>query len=206
MPERLYVSGFAGRSEYEMRMKLITAIALFSIVKIGAAGNTLVDAVKSGNKAAVRALLKKPGTVNTPLADGTTALHWAVQADDLETTDLLIRAGADAKAVSRYGVTPLGLAAQNGNAAIVERLLKAGADPQTSSPEGETVLMTTARAGSTAVVKLLLSHGANPDARKSGLADGADGAAAENHPAVVETLLEVGADANVSSRFIPTTI
>jgi ankyrin repeat protein len=189
-----------------MRMKLTAAVAVCSMssvvntVNLRAADTTLVDAVKSGNKAAVRALLK-PSTVNTPLADGTTALHWAVQADDAATTDLLIRAGADVKAVSRYGVTALALAAQNGNAAIVDRLLRAGADPQTASPEGETVLMTAARAGSTAVVKLLLSHGANPDARERWLGQTAlMWAAAENHPAVVETLLEVGADPNVSSK------
>ena len=116
-----------------MRMKLIAAVAVCSmssvvnIVNLRAADTSLVDAVKSGDKAAVRALLK-PSTVNAPLADGTTALHWAVQADDVATTELLIRAGADVKAVSRYGVTALALAAQNGNAAIVERLLKAGAD------------------------------------------------------------------------------
>ena len=187
-----------------MPMKQLAAIALSLIVSLGtlgAADSTLVDAVKSGNKAVVRALLKKPTGVNTPLADGTTALHWAVQADDLETTDLLLRAGADVKIVSRYGVTPIGLAAQNANAAIVERLLKAGADPQTASPEGETVLMTAARAGSTTVVKLLLSHGANPNTRERWLGQTAMmWAAAENHPAVVEALLEVGADPNVSSK------
>jgi ankyrin repeat protein len=195
------------------KMLVVAAIALVSlysmssmsstsfVVDLHAADNTLVDAVKSGNKTAVRTLLKKPTAVNTPLADGTTALHWAVQADDLETTDLLIRAGADVKVVSRYGVTPLALAAENGNAAIVERLLKAGADPQTASPEGQTALMTAARAGSTAVVKLLLSHGANPDARERWLGQTAlMWSAAENHPEVVEALIEIGADPNVSSK------
>ena len=177
-----------------------TVVVLMSVSAIGAAENTLVDAVKSGDKAAVRTLLKST-TVNTPLADGTTALHWAVQSDDLETTDLLIRAGADVKVVSRYGVTAIGLAAQNGNAAIAERLLKAGADPQSASLEGETALMTAARAGSGAVVKLLLSHGADPNARERWLGQTAlMWAAAENHPAVVETLIESGADPNVSSK------
>jgi ankyrin repeat protein len=186
-----------------MRLRTTTAALIFllSVVTLRAADTTLVDAVKSGDKAAVRALLKKPAAVNTPLADGTTALHWAVQSDDLETTDLLIRAGADVKAVSRYGVTALALAAQNANPAMVERLLKAGADPQTASPEGETVLMTAARAGSTAVVKLLLSHGANPNTRERWLGQTAlMWSAAENHPDVVEALIENGADANVSSK------
>ena len=186
-----------------MTRTLATAIITMSVgVFLGAAGdNPLVDAVKAGNKAVVRTLVKKPATVNVPLADGTTALHWAVQADDLETTDLLLRSGADAKIVSRYGVTPIALAAQNGNAAIVERLLKAGADPQTASPEGETILMTAARSGSAAVVKLLLSNGANPDTRERWLGQTAlMWAAAENHPDVVAALLEASADPNVSSK------
>ena len=87
-----------------------------------------VDAVKQGNKATVRALLKQRADVKSAEADGTTALHWAVQADDLEMTQLLVRAGANVNAANRYGVTPLSLAATNGNAAIIEALLKAGAE------------------------------------------------------------------------------
>jgi uncharacterized protein len=175
-----------------------------SAVSLHAADNVLVDAVRSGNKAAVQALVKEPGAVNAPLPDGTTALHWAVQADDLETTELLIRAGADVKAVSRYGVTPLALAAQNGNAAMVERLLTAGADPRSASPEGETALMTAARSGNPGVVKVLLSHGADPNARERWLGQTAlMWAAAENHPAVVEMLIDAGADPNVSSKIYP---
>ena len=42
---------------------------------------------------------------------------------------LLVRAGANVKAASRYGITPLLLAAQNGDPTVVAALLKAGADP-----------------------------------------------------------------------------
>jgi uncharacterized protein len=171
---------------------------------LNAADSPLIEAVRHRDKAAVQALVKKPGAVDTPLADGTTALHWAVQADDLDTTSLLVRAGANVNAVSRYGVTALALAAQNGNAAIVEQLLKAGADPQTASPEGETVLMTAARSGSAAVVKLLLAHGADPNARERWLGQTAVmWAAAENHPTVVDLLIGAGADPNVSSKIYP---
>ena len=87
-----------------MRMTHTIATATIALslgAFLGAAGdNPLVDAVKAGNKAVVRSLVKKPATVNVPLADGTTALHWAVQSDDLETTDLLLRSGADANSRS----------------------------------------------------------------------------------------------------------
>jgi ankyrin repeat protein len=53
-------------------------------------------------------------------ADGTTALHWAVRANDQETTRLLIQAGADVKIADRYGIPPLRLAAENGSASMIE--------------------------------------------------------------------------------------
>src|SRR5580700_8437859 len=74
----------------------------------------LADAVKRSDKEAVRFLLKNHAGVNIPQADGATALAWAAHWDDLETADLLIRAGADANAANRYGVTPLCLACLNG--------------------------------------------------------------------------------------------
>ena len=46
---------------------------------------------------ALRALLKQHANVNAAQPDGTTALHWAAHWNDLETVNLLLRAGADAE-------------------------------------------------------------------------------------------------------------
>ena len=79
----------------------------------------LIAAVKRGQPAIARQLLlQQHADANAREADGTTALHWAVRGDDLETTQLLIRAGANAGASNRYGVTPIALAATNGNAEL----------------------------------------------------------------------------------------
>src|SRR5687768_4294647 len=86
----------------------------------------VIDAVRQRDGAALRAALQKGASANSADADGTAALHWAVELDDVEMTDLLIRAGADVNAVNRYGVPPLTLACINGSTAIVERLLEAG--------------------------------------------------------------------------------
>ena len=59
-----------------------------------------------------------------------TALHWAVRANDLPTVQVLIRAGANVNAASRYGMTPLLFAAQNGEPKVVAALLKAGANAE----------------------------------------------------------------------------
>jgi ankyrin repeat protein len=132
--------------------------------------------------------------VNAPGADGSTALHWAVESDDLEMTRLLLRAGADAKRANRYGITPLHLAAVNGNASVVRDLLDAGADANAVLPEGETVLITAARTGSAQVVVLLLDRGANVDARERWYGESAlMWAAAQNHADAVRVLIARGA-------------
>src|SRR4029077_10098604 len=89
----------------------------------------LVEAVKNSDKPAIHTLLPQHIDLSAVDTDGSTALHWAVRRDDLETANLLIASGADVKTANRYGVTPLSLACLNGNAAVIESLLKAGADP-----------------------------------------------------------------------------
>ena len=100
-----------------------SCIILLSIVKLGAANSDLADAVMNNKRDVVRSLVQQKVDVNAPQADGTTAVAWAVRGDDLETVDLLIRAGADVKAGNRDGATPLYLACVNGNAAMIEKLL-----------------------------------------------------------------------------------
>ena len=178
-------------------------VPLLSIASLSAASSDmrLVEAVKKADKAAVRALLQQRIDVNTPEADGTTALHWAAQQDDRQTADLLIRAGANVKAANRYGVTPLYAACVNGNAAIIEALLKAGADPNTILPEGETALMTAARTGKVDAVKVLLAHGADVNAKERWRGQTSlMWAAAEGHVAVAQALIELGADINARSN------
>ena len=139
-------------------------VLVLAALSVGAAGSELplVAGVKAGDARVIRSLLQQKADVNKAEADGTTALHWAVNRGDLETVDLLLAAGANPKAANRYGVTPLTLACTNGNPALVEKLLKAGADANAALPEGETPLMTAARSGSVDTVKLLLAHGADP--------------------------------------------
>src|SRR5215475_1387336 len=123
-------------------------LALLLSVQAFAASSEIADAAMNKNKDAVRSLLLKKTDVNAPQVDGTTALHWAVRADDLETTDLLIRAGANVSAANREGVTPLMLAATNGSPRILSSLIKAGANPNAPlSKFGDTALMLTARTG-----------------------------------------------------------
>jgi ankyrin repeat protein len=150
----------------------------------------------------IRKLLAQNADVNAPQADGATALHWAVELDDLEMADVLIAAGANVKARNRFDITPLALACLNGSAAMIEKLLKAGAEPNAPlSALGETPVMLAARTGKTDAVKALLDHSASVNARENSKGHTAlMWAAEESHPGVVELLLEHGADPNGRSN------
>jgi ankyrin repeat protein len=166
----------------------------------------LADAAKKLDKAAIRILLDQHVDANVPQVDGTTALHWAAQRDDLEIAKALLRAGADPKATNRYGVTPLSLACTNGSGPMVELLLKAGVDPNSTIPGGETALMTAARTGKLGAVRALLAGGADVHAKEPKRGQTAlMWAAAEGHAPVVEELLKAGADFRtpLSTGFTP---
>jgi ankyrin repeat protein len=166
-----------------------------------AAGSDAADAAQRKDAVALRTLLSRRVNVNTPQADGTTALHWAVHYNDAETVQMLLRAGANPSVMNRFGASPLSEAALSGNAAVVKALLEAGADATASSTlDGETVLMTAARSGNLEAVRLLLDRGADVNARERYKGQTAlMWAAAERHAPVVKLLLERGADWKVRS-------
>ena len=143
--------------------------------------------------------------VNAPQVDGATALHWAVRWDDLETTELLLTAGADVSAANVEGATPMLLAAMNGNAAIIGKLLEAGADPNAPlTLNGDTALMLAARTGKNDAVATLLDSGADANALETwGGTTALMWAVEENHLDTVKMLLDRGADVNARSYYIP---
>lgn len=165
------------------------------------AGSTsLVEAVKSGDRAASLKLIGEHANVNAPEPDGTTALHWAAHNNDADLVNKLLQAGADVKAKNSYGATPMSEAAFAGNEAIIESLLKAGADPDSPSADGQTALMLVARTSNVAAAKLLLDHGAHVDAKERQKGQTAlMWAAAERQPAMMRELIAHGADVNARS-------
>ena len=185
------------------RVVAAVAVALALGAGADAASTDVSVAVAAMNRdvTAVRALIAKKVDVNAVDSDGSSALHWTVRASDVETTRLLLGAGAKATLANRLGVTPLALASANGDAAIINLLLEAGADVNALDIAGETPLMSAARSGSTAAVQVLLGKGATIDARdRSSQQTALMVAARENQPAVVKLLIERGAAIDVKTR------
>jgi ankyrin repeat protein len=185
----------------------LLALASFLLCRVCAGGvdARLADAAEKSDWKTVAALLDGYGDPNASQADGTTALHWAVFQDNLESVKRLLAAGADANAKNRYGVTPLAQACVNGNAQIVRALLVAHADANAALPGGETALMTAARTGKADAVKALIEAGAKVDAKDRKGQTALMWAADEGNAAAVQVLIDAGADvhARVKSGFTP---
>ena len=181
----------------------VSVAALILCASAGTAGaqSSLVDAIKAGDTAGVRALLDARADVNATQQDGTAPLHWAVDRDSPEIVQMLIRAGANVKAANRYGATPLWLASVNGNARTIAMLLEAGADASAANADGETSLMVASRTGKPDAVSALLARGADPNAKESWRGQTAlMWAAAEGHATVIDMLVAKGADLRARSN------
>jgi len=151
---------------------MLGALAAAPVVGMTAAspagGDAVVEAAMSGNRDAVRTLLKDGADVNTAQADGMTALHWAAQKGDVELAKVLLYASANVRATTRIGgYTPLLIASRNGDAAMIDTLLTGGADANNATTNGTTALMLASAAGKVDAVKLLLAKGADVNAKEN---------------------------------------
>src|SRR5215468_10654049 len=189
---------------FTQRVLWCCAAMLLSTGAFGASSD-IADAAMTENKQVVRSLLQKKVDVNAAQVDGTTALHWAVRWNDLETADLLICAGANVSAATRAGAIPLQLAATNGSAEMIEKLIKAGADPNAPLTKfGDTPLMMAARTGKPDAIKTLLDHGAQINAVEAwGGTTALMWAVSESHPDAATLLIERGANVNARSTILP---
>ena len=188
-------------------MRRITLFSLWIVLlaaPVVSAATDVADAAMRGDREAVRAAIARKADVNATQVDGTTALHWAAERDDLAMADLLIKAGARAAVRTREGVTPLQLAAINGSASMLDRLLKAGADADTPlTTAGDTALMMAARTGKTEALRVLVEAGGNVNAKETwGGTTALMWAMSEGHADAAKLLIDAGADVNARSNYV----
>lgn len=175
---------------------------LFLVSSIAAAQSLqLVDAAKSQEWGHLQSLLEQKSDVNAAHADGTTALAWSVYWDNLQSAELLIKAGADVNAGNYLGVTPLLLANKNRSVEMVALLLNADADPNKTMWSGEAPLMTAARTGVNDILNLLLDHGADINYREPRRGQSAlMWAISFGHPAAARLLIDRKADITARTK------
>ena len=83
---------------------------------------------------------QEPQRTQSKQAMSVTALHKAVDSDDIKACEVLLAAGADVNAADEHGHTPLLKAARKGSEACVSLLLKAGAVVSAVDKYGNTPL------------------------------------------------------------------
>ncbi|KAK6393955.1 hypothetical protein LTR81_026392 [Elasticomyces elasticus] len=92
------------------------------------------------------------------ISDGWTALHSAVCGGHIEVVEILLKAGADLKAVNPEGESPLHLAASAAKADIVSALLRYGANISAGTSESDTPLHYAAAAAGAMAAKATEDH------------------------------------------------
>ncbi|MDO8989626.1 MAG: ankyrin repeat domain-containing protein [Sideroxyarcus sp.] len=133
----------------------------------------LIDAVRTGDSAAVRQLLAAGANANARDGEGATLLMLAAYKGDLDMVKTLIAGGADVNACDERGWAPLAKSVYNaelkrGFADVAQVLIDAGANVEAPIGYGVRPLMLAAGYGETAVVEVLLQAGADVLAKNEG--------------------------------------
>ncbi len=125
----------------------------------------LVRAIHCGNDVLVASFLALGFSPDLLNEDHIPILHLAIRARQVETTEVIIAAGADPNIRSSdRGNTAVAEAAAMKSPRIMKKLMEAGGDPNTATLDGQTPLMIAVGDGDKEVVEILLDAGASLDA------------------------------------------
>lgn len=155
------------------------------------------NAVHSGNTTLVERLLSTGYRLQTiQFQGGLTPIHVAVQDDNEEMVDLLLKKGADVNARTSWGATPLHLAARQGSRAVMDLLITKGADVNADTKNGDTPLHLAAANGRANHASDLLEKGAKVDASNRFGNTPLLSAMGQNGTLIIEALIQGGANLN----------
>jgi ankyrin repeat protein len=115
------------------------------------------------NQAQGVATVSNPPALHVYQKGGSTPLLFAARVGDLESTRLLLAAGANANDTSPDGMTTVVLASRSNHEKLAQLLVESGADPNAAGA-GYTALHAAVLMSQPDLVKTLLAHGANPNA------------------------------------------
>lgn len=184
-----------------VKLKMVAAALAFSVAQLavaGAAEDALMRAIHQQDIGKVSAALYAGAALNTPLADGSLPLAWAVETQNAQLVNVLLAKGArpDVGDSHLRSFSPLVVACQRGEPAIVTALLAAGAEVNNATASGVTPLALCAGQSTAAAVKQLLDKGAALEVTDSTGQTPLMWAAAKGQLFNVQLLLGAGAEVN----------
>ena len=154
----------------------------------------LMKASRQGHIDIVQLLYERGADVNAKLKDSYTALHFAVQFENVAVVELLLKQGANIETTAgRFGFTALMEAVQRGWNPTADVLLQAGACVSTTSNKGATALAVAAYNGHERMAKILLDSGADLESKDEEGSTPLSAAAIADKAEIVKMLLAAGA-------------
>lgn len=183
-----------------MHVKGLVAGMLALYASAAVAEDALLSAVRAKQVEKVRRLLKKGADVQARDELGQTALHLAVENDDADMIEALVRGGAVVDARSEtFDSTPLADAVVGKKRRAVEALLR-HRPALVQATEDPTLLILAAERGDGATLKLLLAAGMDPTRsvthKSVSNVNALMAAAGEGNAETVKVLLETSVDVN----------
>jgi ankyrin repeat protein len=162
----------------------------------------LLEAVTTGDCAALRPLLHRGNVNHRDAREGLTLLSWAVVCNHADVAAMLLDAGATLSIPDANGFTALHRAAFTGAGEMAELLLARGADVNAQSVKHrKTPLILAAMKDDSAMVTRLWARGADVEMRDSDGVSAVDHATFRGLDAVVAVLAEHGADCHAARYY-----
>jgi ankyrin repeat protein len=141
---------------------LLAVLALSLAAPAGAVGDSLFDAVASGDTAAVEQALANGANVDSRASDQATPLMAAALGNQAAVVEVLLSKGGDVMARNSGGFTPLHAAANAGSVPIAKLLLEKGAAlDDADNKAGVTPLMVAGERNHVELAEFFVAQGAN---------------------------------------------
>ena len=121
----------------------------------------LIQAVRKGDTAEVRALILKGENPQTTDFEGLNGIAIAARAADFTMLEFLVQQQVNVNMPDKIGNTPLLWVSDSGDYDVAEFLVQNGADPNIRNKRGLTPIMVAARGGYADIVELLVDNGAD---------------------------------------------